>query len=217
MGPLSLGRLSAWSRGHRPLSVWAQMLSGPISSFPAGRGPGERHGESDSEETREDTSIQDAGPVPGTIPDPALSNRFRNGGTRTRRMQRSQARITSPPLVPLLTPKKQGLDATSLHLNVWTKPQRPPCTFPNLTAPLQQSQRFSPFPRLDPPRTMPHTGEGAAQAEVMLCSAPLPAEPLVPPESCAGSKEEPELAQQPRKRSAGLVPPGLRAGSAHQY
>lgn len=42
----------------------------------------------------------------------------------------------------LLTPKKQGLDATSLHLKLWTELQRPPCTFPNFTAPLQESKHF---------------------------------------------------------------------------
>lgn len=55
--PLSPGRLSVWSRGHSPLGIWAQVLPDLISSFPAGRGPGERHGLSDSEETRDGTSI----------------------------------------------------------------------------------------------------------------------------------------------------------------
>lgn len=53
-------------------------------------------------------SIQDAGLVPGMIPEPALPNRF------VRQMRASQARITPPPLIPLLTPKTLSLDATSL-------------------------------------------------------------------------------------------------------
>lgn len=96
-------------------------------------------------------------------------------------MWRSQARITPPPLVPLLTTKKQDLGAASIHLNLWTKPQRPPCIFPNLTAPFQESQHFCPFPGLDPPRTTPCTSEGAdwgqPQAKAKLQRLPGPLSP----------------------------------------
>lgn len=143
----------------------AQALSGPISSFPAGRGPGERHGESDSEETREDISILDAGPVPGMIPDTDLPNRYR--GTHRRCMWRSRARITPPPLVPSphsqklgpgYFPSPQPLDQpaeATLHLS---QPYSPTLKVPTLPPSL----------RLDSPQTIPHTSEGAARGSPRL-------------------------------------------------
>lgn len=101
---------------------------------------------------------------------------------------------------PVLTPRRQHLDATSLCLRFWTKLQRPLHSYPNLTA-LCESPSTSPSPS-------PRSSQDSAtlrrhpQAEVPSLrqqrntqpSARLPIEPLIPLKGRAGSKEEPEPA-----------------------
>lgn len=202
MGLLSLGCLFAWSRGHRPLSIWAQVLSGHISSFPAGRGPGEQHGESDSEETREGMSIQDAGPFPGMIS--ALPNMFKNGNPQKEHVEEPVWDYPSSPS-PSLTPKSRMLLQLLDQVAEATLPTSQP-----------HSQSPNTFSFSSPGFLNSATHQQMAQGQ-LRATAPLPAEPLVLSESFAGSDEELDLAQHMGKRSAGLGPPGLCAGNTHQY